>query len=71
MQRIITSKRLTEEYNEWVLKYDDSKNEAGQYFGQYLSGKYDIRAGNSYWLEDPFEVLTEIITEAPRGAIIY
>lgn len=67
----ITSKKLTAEYNDWVLKYEDAKNEAGQYFGQYLSGKYNIRAGGSYNLKDPFEVLTEIIVEAPRGTIIY
>lgn len=68
----ITAKQLTDEYNNWIRTYEyDAKNEAGQYFGQYIMGKYNVGAGNSYFLEDPFEAMTEIITEAPRGMVIY
>jgi len=68
----ITTKQLTDEYNRWIHTYDyDATNEAGQYFGQYIMGKYNVGAGNSYFLKDPFEAMTEIIVEAPRGMVIY
>ena len=68
----ITTKQLTNEYNQWIRTYDyEATNDAGQYFGQYIMGKYNVGGGNSYFLEDPFEAMIEIITEAPRGMVIY
>lgn len=68
----ITTKQLTDEYNQWIRTRDyEATNDAGQYFGQYIMGKYNIGAGNSYFLKDPFEAMTEIITEAPRGMVVY
>lgn len=61
---MITSKRLTQEYNEWVDKYGMEPAPSGLRFGRMIADKYNVQGGNSTEFKDPFEAMMDIITEA-------
>ena len=69
--RTITSKQLTDEYNQWIRQWGLSElNATGQRFGQYIMDKYSIGGGNSYFALDPFEAMVEILNESTPGTVL-
>ena len=67
---MITSTKLTQEYNAWVKEYGHEPAPSGLRFGRMIADKYGVQGGNSTEFEDPFEAMMDIVTEA-KGIIFH